>query len=88
MYASDKDEALSKLYRETSRNEIKLSYDVNWTNIIAETQTTKPAGNVAGYGSSGKIELNKWYGQQINLLPIKVCSFVYGRNRFVVCNFW
>ena len=84
LYASDKDESLSKLYRETSRNEIKLSYDVNWINIIAETQTTKPAGNVAGYGSTGKIELNKWYGQQINLLEVPRITHSDGSQKYEV----
>ena len=84
LHAADKDETLSKLYKETSRTETKLSYDVNWTNIIAETQTTKPAGNVAGYGSSGKIELDTWYGQQINLLEVPRITHSDGSQKYEV----
>lgn len=67
---SAKDESLKDLYHEISRSEVELGYNVKWTNIIAETQTTKPVGNVGGYGTSGSIQLNTWYGQQINLLEV------------------
>ena len=64
------DKELSELYNEISKTEQFIGYDVKWTNIIAETQTTKPVGNEAGYGSNKPVLANTWYGQQINMLEV------------------
>jgi len=57
-------------YREISREQTVLYNTVTWDKIIAETRTDLPRGNVAGYGSSGPIDPNTWYGQQINVLNV------------------
>lgn len=69
--ATEGEDAYSHLYRENEVKETEIATGVNYTFAIGDTQTTKPVGNVAGYGSKGEIELNTWYGQQINMVDVK-----------------
>jgi hypothetical protein len=57
-------------YKETSRETTKLYRDIYYDTIIAETRTDRPSGSIAGYGSTGNINPNTWYGQQINVLNV------------------
>lgn len=72
------------LYQEISRNETCVLNDIMWTNIIANTKTTKPSGSEAGYGSSTPIDVNKWYGQQINMLSIPRLLDADGNQKYEV----
>lgn len=63
-------ETLDNYYKETKNIETKIYNTVTWNSITAKTRTDYPLGKVAGYGSTGSIDPNKWYGQQINVLSV------------------
>lgn len=73
-----------ELYQEISKTETTVLNDVVWTNIIANTKTTMPKGLVAGYGSSGEIDVNTWYGQQINMLSIPRVLDADGNQKYEI----
>ncbi|MBR2891593.1 MAG: phosphodiester glycosidase family protein [Bacilli bacterium] len=70
------------LYDEISREKITITEGVDWTNIILNTKTTRPVGNVGGYGTDGTIDVNKWYGQQVNLLEVPRMEMANGEQKF------
>lgn len=73
-----------ELYQEISRNETVVMNDVVWTNIIANTKTTMPKGWDSGYGSSTPIDVNKWYGQQINVLTVPRVMDATGNQKYEI----
>lgn len=74
----------SELYQEISRNETVVMNDVVWTNIIANTKTTRPKGWDSGYGSSTPIDVNTWYGQQINLFSVPRVLDADGNQKYEI----
>ena len=74
----------SELYQEISRNETIVMNDVVWTNIIANTKTTMPKGWDSGYGSSTPIDVNTWYGQQINLFSVPRVLDADGNQKYEI----
>ncbi len=78
------DKEFDHLYDEISREKVTLSEGVDWTKIIANTKTTRPKGNVAGYGSNGPIDSNLWYGQQVNLIEVPRLTTDTGEQKFEV----
>ena len=74
----------NELYHEISRNETVVMNDVVWTNIIANTKTTMPKGWDSGYGSSTPIDVNTWYGQQINLFTIPRVLDADGNQKYEI----
>lgn len=73
-----------EFYRAKEVQEKTIFDQVTWTNIIADTKTTKASGLVAGYGSTGNCENNKWYSQQINVLSIPRFSTSDGSQKYEV----
>ena len=73
-----------ELYQEISRNETIVMNDVVWTNIIANTKTTMPKGWDSGYGSSTPIDVNTWYGQQINLFSVPRVLDADGNQKYEI----
>ena len=73
-----------ELYQEISRNETVVMNDVVWTNIIANTKTTMPKGWDSGYGSSTPIDVNTWYGQQINLFSVPRVLDADGNQKYEI----
>ena len=74
----------NELYHEISRNETVVMNDVVWTNIVANTKTTMPKGWDSGYGSSTPIDVNTWYGQQINLFTIPRVLDADGNQKYEI----
>ena len=72
------------LYDEISRTDTVIYNNVIWTNIIANTKTTKPAGNVGGYGTNGPVLADTWYGQQINVLSVPRLTGIDGEQKYQV----
>ena len=70
------------LYEEVSREKTTISEGIDWTKIILNTKTTRPAGSVAGYGSTGEVDVNTWYGQQVNLLEVPRFEMANGEQKF------
>lgn len=73
-----------EFYRAKEVQEKTIFDQVTWTNIIADTKTTKASGLEAGYGSTGNCENNKWYSQQINVLSIPRFSTSDGSQKYEV----
>lgn len=70
------------LYEEISREKTSITEGIDWTKIILNTKTTRPAGSVAGYGSTGEVDVNTWYGQQVNLLEVPRLQMANGDQKF------
>ncbi len=64
-------------YREISSTKSYVFQDIMYEKIIAETRTDMPSGWDQGTGGSQTIDVNKWYGQQINILNIPSSSNAY-----------
>ncbi len=76
--------AESELYQEISRKETVVLNDVVWTNIIANTKTTMPKGWDSGYGSKIPIDVNRWYGQSINLFEVPRILDADGNQKYEI----
>ncbi len=74
----------NELYQEISRNETVVMNDVVWTNIIANTKTTMPKGWDSGYGSNTPIDVNTWYGQQINVFTVPRVLDADGNQKYEI----
>ena len=57
-------------YKELANVEHKIYRDITYNHIIAKTRTDMPSGSIAGYGSTGDININTWYRQQINVINV------------------
>ena len=64
----------SDYYRVTKRTSSYIFQDIAYENIKAETRTDKPSGWDQGNGGTQTIDVNKWYGQQINVLSVPSSS--------------
>ena len=64
----------SDYYRVTKRTESYIFQDIAYEKIIAETRTDKPSGWDQGTGGTEYIDINKWYGQQINIISVPSSS--------------
>ena len=80
VFAQEKE--FEHLYDEISRETTVVAEGIDWTKIILNTKTTRPAGSVAGYGSTGEVDVNTWYGQQVNLLEVPRLQMANGEQKF------
>ena len=64
----------SDYYRVTKRSSSFIFQDIAYENIKAETRTDMPNGWDQGTGGNQTIDINKWYGQQINILSVPSSS--------------
>ena len=64
----------SDYYKVTKRTSNYIFQDIMHEKIIAETRTDKPSGWDQGTGGTQTIDVNKWYGQQINILSVPSSS--------------
>lgn len=64
----------SDYYRVTKRTSSYIFQDIMYENIKAETRTDMPNGWDQGTGGTKTIDINKWYGQQINILSVPSSS--------------
>ena len=64
----------SDYYKVTKRTSNYIFQDIMYEKIIAETRTDKPSGWDQGTGGTQTIDVNKWYGQQINILSVPSSS--------------
>ena len=64
----------SDYYRVTKRTSSYVFQDIMYENIKAETRTDRANGWDQGTGGTQTIDINKWYGQQINILSVPSSS--------------